>query len=106
MFSDIVDYQEFKTGRRASGLVFSSSSMSQKLGWAFGAALGGWILALFNYNPDLPQQLTETIFGERLMLSIFPAICAILAVVGMLFYPLSEKKVKEIAEELEIRRSN
>lgn len=105
MFSDIVDFQEYQTGRRASGLVFSSSSMSQKLGWAFGAALGGWILALFHYNPELTQQLNETILGERLMLSIFPAICAILAVVGMLFYPLTEKKVKEIAEELDIRRN-
>jgi GPH family glycoside/pentoside/hexuronide:cation symporter len=105
MFSDIVDFQEYKTGRRASGLIFSSSSMSQKLGWAFGAALGGWILAIFHYNPGLAQQLSETILGERLMLSIFPAICALLAVVGMIFYPLTEKKVKEISEELEIRRN-
>ncbi|HPT14254.1 MAG TPA: MFS transporter [Bacteroidales bacterium] len=104
MFSDIVDYQEYKTNRRASGLIFSSSSMSQKLGWAFGAALGGWILAIFKYNPEIMQQLPQTIFGERLMLSIFPAICALLAVIGMMFYPLTEKKVKEISEELEIRR--
>lgn len=104
MFSDIVDYQEYKTNRRASGLIFSSSSMSQKLGWAFGAALGGWILALFKYNPEIVQQLPQTIFGERLMLSIFPAICALLAMIGMMFYPLTEKKVKEISEELEIRR--
>lgn len=105
MFSDIVDYQEYKTNRRASGLIFSSSSMSQKLGWAFGAALGGWILALFKYNPELVQQLPHTIQGERLMLSIFPAICALLAVAGMFFYPLTEKKVKEISSELEKRRN-
>lgn len=104
MFSDIVDYQEFKTNRRASGLVFSSSSMSQKLGWAFGAALGGWILALFKYNPEISQQLPQTILGERLMLSIFPALCALLAVAGMMFYPLTEAKVKEISEELAKRR--
>ncbi len=104
MFSDIVDYQELKTNRRASGLIFSSSSMSQKLGWAFGAALGGWILALFKYNPGIAQQVSETILGERLMLSVFPAVCALLAVIGMLFYPLTEKRVKEIAEELEQKR--
>ena len=33
MFADIVDHQELLTGRRATGLIFSSSSMSQKLGW-------------------------------------------------------------------------
>lgn len=66
MFADIVDYQELKTNRRTSGLIFSSSSMSQKLGgWALGAALTGWILFLFKYSPDIAQQSVETIFGER-----------------------------------------
>lgn len=104
MYADIVDYQELKTNRRASGLIFSSSSMSQKLGWALGAALTGWILYLFRYNPDLAQQSMETIFGERMMISLFPAACCVLAFIGMWFYPLTEKKVKEVAEELERRR--
>jgi GPH family glycoside/pentoside/hexuronide:cation symporter len=105
MFADIVDHQELTTGRRATGLIFSSSSMSQKLGWALGAALSGWILAIFNYNPQAAQQAVETIFGERLMMSIFPAFCCLLAFVGMLFYPLSDKKVKEITEQLDRKRA-
>ena len=105
MFSDIVDYQELKTNRRTSGLIFSSSSMSQKLGWAIGSALTGWILFAFNYDKDLAQQSMETIFGERLMISLLPAACCLLALIGMSFYPLSEKKVKEISEELKLRRN-
>ena len=110
MFSDIVDYQELTTGRRASGLIFSSSSMSQKLGWALGSGLTGWILAWFNYNPDLVkqgiQQSMDTIFGERMMISLLPAVCCLIAFFGMMFYPLSDKRVKEIAEELEQCRKN
>lgn len=105
MFADIVDHQELTTGRRATGLIFSSSSMSQKLGWALGAALSGWILAIFNYNPQAAQQASETILGERLMISFFPAFCCLLAFVGMLFYPLSDKKVKEIIEQLDQKRA-
>jgi len=105
MFADIVDHQELTTGRRATGLIFSSSSMSQKLGWALGAALSGWILAIFNYNPHAAQQAAETIFGERLMISLFPALCSLLAFIGMLFYPLSDKKVKEITEQLDRKRA-
>lgn len=105
MFADIVDYQELKTNRRTSGLIFSSSSMSQKLGWALGAALTGWILFLFKYDPDIAQQSMETIFGERLMISLIPAACCLLAFIGMSFYPLTEKRVKEITAELEKRRS-
>ncbi|SHE39510.1 MFS transporter [Dysgonomonas macrotermitis] len=104
MFADIVDYQELKTNRRASGLIFSSSSMSQKLGWALGAALTGWVLSIFKYNPEIAQQSMETIFGEKLMISIFPAVCCLLAFIGMMVYPLSEKKVKEITQELEEKR--
>ena len=104
MFADIVDHQELLTGRRASGLIFSSSSMSQKLGWALGAAMSGWILAVFNYQPDAAQHAAETLFGERIMISIIPALCCLIAFVGMLFYPLSDKKVKEISEQLEEKR--
>lgn len=106
MFADIVDHQELLTGRRATGLIFSSSSMSQKLGWALGAALSGWILAWFHYVPDAISQSSDTIFGERLMISILPAACCLLAIIGMVFYPLSDKKVKEISEELNLRRNN
>ena len=105
MFADIVDYQELSTGRRTSGLIFSSSSMSQKLGWALGSALTGWILFIFNYSPHLAQQSMETIFGERLMISLLPALCCVLAFIGMSFYPLNEKKVKEISAELNQRRN-
>jgi GPH family glycoside/pentoside/hexuronide:cation symporter len=105
MFADIVDHQELTTGRRASGLIFSSSSMSQKLGWALGAAMTGWILAWFGYDPDLAQQTIDTIFGERMMISLLPAVCCVIAFFGMMFYPLSDEKVKENAIELDKKRA-
>jgi GPH family glycoside/pentoside/hexuronide:cation symporter len=39
------------------------------------------------------------------MISILPAICCVIAFIGMMFYPLSDKKVKEISEELNSRRT-
>jgi len=106
MFSDICDHQELTTGRRAAGLIFSSSSMSQKFGWAIGPAIVLWVLAAFNYitppeGVDFVTQPDSAIFGMKLLISLLPAIASLLAVVGMMFYPLSDKKVKENAEELE-----
>ena len=106
MFSDICDHQELTTGRRASGLIFSSSSMSQKFGWAIGPAIVLWVLAAFNYitppeGVDFVTQPDSAIFGMKLLISLLPAIACALAVVGMMFYPLSDKKVKENAEELD-----
>lgn len=45
MYADCADYSELQTGHRATGLIFSSSSMSQKFGWAIGSAATGWLLA-------------------------------------------------------------
>lgn len=106
MFADIVDHQELLTGRRATGLIFSSSSMSQKLGWALGSAMSGWILALFKYAPEAMEQSAQTVFGEHMMISLVPAFCCILAFIGMMFYPLTDKRVKEIAEELNLKRNS
>jgi glycoside/pentoside/hexuronide:cation symporter, GPH family len=106
MFADIVDHQELITGRRATGLIFSSSSMSQKLGWALGSAMSGWILAIFKYVPDALQQSPETIFGEHIMISLMPALCCLLAFAGMMFYPLSDKRVRENSEQLNLKRNN
>lgn len=106
MFADIVDHQELLTGRRTTGLIFSSSSMSQKLGWALGAAMSGWILAAFKYSPDAIEQTAQTLMGEHLMISIIPAACCLLAFIGMMFYPLSDKKVKENTELLNKKRLN
>jgi GPH family glycoside/pentoside/hexuronide:cation symporter len=105
MFADIVDHQELLTGRRATGLIFSSSSMSQKLGWAFGSAMSGWILAIFHYVPYASQQSSDTIFGEHIMISLIPAACCVLAFLGMMFYPLSDKKVRENTEQLTMKRN-
>ncbi len=105
MFADIVDHQELITGRRATGLIFSSSSMSQKLGWALGSAMSGWILAIYKYAPDALVQSSETLFGEHIMISLMPAVCCVLAFIGMMFYPLSDKKVKENSELLNLKRN-
>jgi GPH family glycoside/pentoside/hexuronide:cation symporter len=55
--------------------------------------------------PEAAQQSAETIFGEHIMISLMPAACCILAFVGMMFYPLSDKKVRENSEKLAIKRN-
>lgn len=105
MYADIADYSEWRTGRRATGLVFSSSSMSQKLGWSIGGALTGWILALYGFEANVDQS-QGTQDGIRMMLSVLPAIGAFLSVLFIIWYPLNELKLKEIAATLDARRKN
>lgn len=104
MYADCADYSELRTGNRATGLIFSSSSMSQKLGWAFGTAVTGWLLGYYGFQAN-QEQSVETLSGIRMFLSFFPAIGTTLSVILIAFYPLSEKKMMAIASELEIKRA-
>lgn len=103
MYADTADYSEWRTGRRATGLIFSSSSMSQKFGWTIGGALTGWLLQYFGFKANEVQgENVQT--GILLMLSFLPAIGALLSIVFIALYPLSEKKIAEISTDLEARR--
>lgn len=103
MYADIADYSEWKNGRRATGLIFSSSSMSQKFGWTLGGAISGWLLAAFGYEANIAQS-DESILGIRLMFSIIAGIGALIAFGFIYFYPLDEKLMSKIETELEEKR--
>jgi GPH family glycoside/pentoside/hexuronide:cation symporter len=103
MYADIADYSEWKSGRRATGLIFSSSSMSQKFGWTIGGALTGWLLDAFGFKANQVQGSSAQT-GILLMLSFLPAIGSVLSIVFIALYPLSENRVAEIAIALEQRR--
>ena len=103
MYADCADYSELKTGNRATGLIFSSSSMSQKFGWAIGTAVTGWLLGFFGFQANAVQS-EEAISGIKMFLSFLSAIGTILSVVFISMYPLTENKMKDITTELEHKR--
>lgn len=105
MYADCADFSELKTGNRATGLIFSASSMSQKFGWAIGTAVTGWLLSFFGFQANAVQS-EETINGIKMFLSLLPAIAAFISVVFVCFYPLGEQKMKGIMEQLNLKRQS
>ena len=103
MYADISDFSEWKTGRRATGLILSSSSMSQKFGWTLGGALTGWLLGYYGFQANV-EQSADVQTGIRLMLSVFPAVGTLLSVIFISMYPLSEKTMGKITAELNEKR--
>jgi GPH family glycoside/pentoside/hexuronide:cation symporter len=104
MYADTADYAEWKTGRRATGLVFSASIFSQKFGWGWG---GGLSLIMLNGVGFVANQVQTpgALQGLVKLMSIFPAVFGILAVlILVLFYPLNEIRMAQIATELKTRR--
>ena len=103
MYADTADYNEWKRGRRTTGLVFSASTMSQKFGWAVGSFAALTLMAQVGFEPNQVQS-QESIDGLILLFSLIPAAFGVLAIISFMFYPLDEKKVHEIETELIQRR--
>jgi glycoside/pentoside/hexuronide:cation symporter, GPH family len=104
MYADTADYSQWQTGRRATGLVFSASSMTQKLGWTLGGSITMWLLALYGFQANV-EQAPETIKGIKYMMSYVPGIAALISGLFMIFYTLSDKKMEEIIADLDTRRT-
>lgn len=106
MYADVADYSELKHGHGSTGLIFSSSSMAQKFGGAFGSALILWLLASYGYDTSgAAVQNGEAIFGLRMLMSWLPAAGCALAVLLVAIYPLNETRISEIGEKLALRRA-
>ncbi len=103
MYADTADYGEWKNGTRSTGLIFSASTMSQKFGWAFGAFLALNLMAQLGFKPNETQS-AESLRGLLLLFSLIPAGMGVLSILLSIFYPLHEKRVKEISLDLHNRR--
>jgi GPH family glycoside/pentoside/hexuronide:cation symporter len=103
-YADTADYSEWTTGRRATGLVFSAASFSQKLGWAIGGALAGWLLAYFGFRANVAQS-DQVQTGVRYMMSFIPAAAGFLSAAAVFFYKLDDAFIERIEYELKQRKT-
>lgn len=105
MFADVADYSELKNGRASTGLIFSSSSMAQKFGAAFGSAIVLWVLMAFGYdNAKGAVQTPEALATIKALISWIPAIGSAAGIAIMLGYPLTDKKMSDMRQELSKKR--
>jgi GPH family glycoside/pentoside/hexuronide:cation symporter len=104
MFADSADYSEWRTGRRATGLIFSAAGMSNKLGWAIGGPVAIWLLANFGYQASVAQT-PHALHGILLLFTVIPAAGFLLTGLGMILYPLNEARMKKLQGELQTRQA-
>ena len=103
MYADTADYGEWKTGRRTTALVFSASTMSQKIGWALAAFFAFQLLSFTGFQANVVPSLEVKDSIVQLM-SLIPAVLGIVSIVIFLYYPLNDARVNEINEDLKARR--
>ena len=102
MLADTVDFGEWKNGVRATGFLYSASSLGIKLGMSIGGAVGAVILARAGYVANVQQ--TQTALNAIQFVFIgAPMIASILCIFTIMFYKI-DKQYPQIKADLEKRR--
>lgn len=102
MLADTVEYGEWKTGIRSEGMVFSTNIFKTKVASAIGGAIGAFALSIIGYVPNAVQS-TATLNGIHYFFTIIPGLTALIALIPLGMYKLTEDKYEEILKDLKMR---
>lgn len=118
MTADIVDYQEWKTGKRTEGTQFAILSMSNKLSNALSVSLGILLIGAIGYSSNdyatAVQGGTTAIHAyvtsgmqtkAWAIYFLVPGLCMLASSIPMFFYKIDKKTKEEMRAELARRRA-
>ena len=104
MTADVCDLDELQNdGRRREGTFGSIYWWMVKFGQSIAGLVCGVVLKSISFDAAKVHQASSTITGLRLADILIPSLTALLAVVIMIGYDLSEDKMKEIKAQLALR---
>jgi len=99
----VVDFGEWKTGRRTTGVIYATILFGLKAGLSLGGAIAGWLLSGYGYKAGAVQT-PEALQGIRMTVSIYPAVFLVIIVVCLFCYKITKKMNIQIQDELAERR--
>ncbi|MBE6753923.1 MAG: MFS transporter [Ruminococcaceae bacterium] len=119
MMGDAIDYNEWKTGNREEGTVYSLHSFFRKLAQGVGPAVAIAIMVPLGYvnnaDPDPSGAFTsinpalfswDVAVKIRMLVAILYLVAGIMQLIGLgLVYDLDKKTLKKMNDELEARRA-
>lgn len=104
MIPEAINYQEDRIGIRTDGLAYAATSLSTKVGNAFGPAMALMIMGAFGYVANA-QQSVEAMKGINLVTNLVFGICYLLALIPLFLYPLNAEKNAQIQASLDAKRN-
>lgn len=102
---DVIDFDEFKHGKKRDVIIMSYYSFLLKLGGAVAAAIQGFLLqksgfdAMLTVQPDSAKNMIHALF------TIMPGIFMLFASLSIIVTPLKDKKMEALREALEKRKN-
>ncbi len=103
--ADVIDYDELEQGARREGAFSACGTYIMKIGMMLGTFITGVALELTGFDAALGGDQSESsIFWIRFLLAAVPIAGLLISLIGIIRFPLTAEKMKEIRAELEQRR--
>ena len=105
MTADVCDYDELKNGMPRKEALFGAVYWWMvKLGTSLALLTSGIVLSAVGFDQNVQVQAADTITNLRIADITIPSVAALLAVIVMWKYNITEKRAREIRDELVARR--
>ena len=107
IITDVIDFQEIRTGQRDDATVYAVNTWARKVGLALAGGLGGYALAAIGFQAGTATQTPATVDGIYAIATLVPGVLyAVVALILLFWYPLGRRAVEKNSAELEARRSS
>ena len=93
---DIIEWDEYHTGKRREGVYAGVWTFIYKAGIGFAIATVGISLDLFGFDSSLPAQSASTLLGMKILFGPIPALFLFAGAAAFLLYPITKEKHDEI----------
>jgi glycoside/pentoside/hexuronide:cation symporter, GPH family len=101
--ADVIDYDEFLTGRRQEGWYVGIWSVVKKLAAALGVGVGLTLLGMAGYAPNQAQP-PEVIQTLKVLYALVPSVCNAAAFAIALTFPISPAIHRRILESIALTK--
>ncbi|MPW25254.1 MFS transporter [Alkalibaculum sp. M08DMB] len=102
--ADVVEYGEWKNGTRTEGLIYSGTSMGQKIGMGLGGLIVTIMLGIGGYVGGAATQTPAALNSIVFTFTWLSALASALAVVCLFFLGKLQKQMPEIMRDLDARK--
>jgi GPH family glycoside/pentoside/hexuronide:cation symporter len=104
MIPDVVEVDEFKTGRRREGLYYGVAIFTLKAGSAIALLIVGQVIERIGYVPNAVQS-ASALMGLRIMFGPLIAGLIIISIIIAFFMPMTRERHRALREAIETKKA-
>ena len=105
MAYDLVEVDEFINGKRRESMITAFPQFFQKFGAAIGMWIVGQVLNFGKYDGELSVQPDSAKVAIENIATVIPALFLVVALVGIIFYPITKERFALLSKQLERKRN-